>query len=391
MTDFLPAAMLPEDWRDATLVGRILLPEGPTPVLVKGGEVFDMSAVAPTVAQLLAAWPEKGVLAGGKSLGKLEDFAFEKSWEGKASLLSPIDLQVVKAAGVTFAVSAVERVIEERARGDFNKAKAIRDDLAARVGGDIRSVVPGTEAAAKLKDALIADGLWSQYLEVAIGPDAEVFTKSPVLSSVGWGEEVGVRSDSTWNNPEPEVVMVVDPKGRAVGATLGNDVNLRCFEGRSALLLGKAKDNNASCALGPFIRLFDDHFTLDDVRSAVLDLRIDGPEGYVLEGRSSMDQISRDPLELIRQALSEHHYPDGFVLMLGTLFAPTQDRDVAGRGFTHKVGDVVTVTTPKLGTLENRVTTSKDARAWTFGIVSLMQNLAARGLLKAEASKADAA
>lgn len=391
MTDSLPAAMLPVDWREATLVGRILLPEGPTPVLVKGGEVFDMSAVAPTVAQLLANWPEKGVPAGGKSLGKLEDFAFQKAWEGKSTLLSPIDLQVVKAAGVTFAVSAVERVIEERARGDYNKAQAIRDDLAARVGGDIRSVVPGTEAAAKLKEALIADGLWSQYLEVAIGPDAEVFTKSPVLSSVGWGEEVGVRSDSTWNNPEPEVVMVVDPKGRALGATLGNDVNLRCFEGRSALLLGKAKDNNASCALGPFIRLFDEGFTIEDVRSAVLDLRIDGPEGYVLEGRSSMDQISRDPLELIRQALSEHHYPDGFVLMLGTLFAPTQDRDTPGRGFTHKVGDIVTVTSPKLGTLENRVTTSKDARAWTFGIVALMQNLVSRGLLKVETAKADAA
>ncbi|BEV11245.1 fumarylacetoacetate hydrolase family protein [Asticcacaulis sp. DW145] len=391
MTDSLPAAMLPVDWRDATLVGRVLLPEGPTPVLVRGGEVFDMSAVAPTVAQLLAAWPEKGAPAGGRSLGKLEDFAFQKSWEGQSTLLAPIDLQVVKAAGVTFAVSAVERVIEERARGDYNKAQAIRDDLAARVGGDIRSVVPGTEASAKLKEALIADGLWSQYLEVAIGPDAEVFTKAPVLSSVGWGEEVGVRSDSTWNNPEPEVVMVVDPKGRALGATLGNDVNLRCFEGRSALLLGKAKDNNASCALGPFIRMFDEGFTLDDVRSAVLDLRIDGPEGYVLEGRSSMDQISRDPLELIRQALSEHHYPDGFVLMLGTLFAPTQDRDTPGRGFTHKVGDIVTVTSPKLGTLENRVTTSKDARAWTFGIVALMQNLVSRGLLKVETFKADAA
>jgi fumarylacetoacetate (FAA) hydrolase family protein len=289
----------------------------------------------------------------------------------------------VKAAGVTFAVSAVERVIEERARGDADKAQAIRNALAERVGSDIRSVKPGSAEAARLKDALIADGLWSQYLEVAIGPDAEVFTKSPVLSSVGWGEEVGVRSDSTWNNPEPEVVMVVTPEGRAVGATLGNDVNLRCFEGRSALLLGKAKDNNASCALGPFIRMFDDGFTIDDVRGAVLDLKIDGPEGYELVGRSTMSEISRDPLELVRQAMSEHHYPDGFVLMLGTLFAPTQDRDVPGRGFTHKVGDVVKVATPKLGCLENRVTTSKDARHWTFGITALMQNLAARGLLGA--------
>ncbi|HEX7800836.1 MAG TPA: fumarylacetoacetate hydrolase, partial [Asticcacaulis sp.] len=222
---------LPQDWRDATLIGRVELPEGPTPIMVKGGEAFDMTPVAPTVSQLLAAWPEKGVPSGGRSLGRLEDFHFGKLWSGArsgAQLLSPIDLQCVKAAGVTFAVSAVERVIEERARGDADKAQAIRNALAERVGSDIRSVKPGSAEAARLKDALIADGLWSQYLEVAIGPDAEVFTKSPVLSSVGWGEEVGVRSDSTWNNPEPEVVMVVTSEGRAVGATLGNDVNLRC-------------------------------------------------------------------------------------------------------------------------------------------------------------------
>ncbi len=377
---------LPKDWRDATLIGRLQTEAGPTPILVKDGQVYDMTPVAPTVSQLMKIWPEHGVPDGGLKLGALEDFQFGKTWSGERSgdqLLSPIDLQCVKAAGVTFAVSAVERVIEERARGDYAKAQSIRDALAERVGSDIRSVKPGSPEAAKLKDALISDGLWSQYLEVAIGPDAEVFTKSPVLSSVGWGEEVGVRSDSAWNNPEPEVVMVVDPHGRAVGATLGNDVNLRDFEGRSALLLGKAKDNTASCGLGPFIRLFDEHFTIDDVRNAVLDLKIDGPEGYELVGRSSMDQISRDPLDLIAQAMSEHHYPDGFVLMLGTLFAPTQDRDTPGRGFTHKVGDVVKVSSDKLGCLENRVTYSKDARAWTFGIADLMQNLADRGLLKA--------
>ena len=379
-------AFLPDDWRDATLIGRLQTSAGPSPILVKDGQVYDMSAVAPTVSQLMKVWPEEGVPSGGLHLGGLDEFHFGKTWGGETrqgdQLLSPIDLQCVKAAGVTFAVSAVERVIEERARGDYAKAQSIRDALAERVGSDIRSVKPGSEAAAKLKDALIADGLWSQYLEVAIGPDAEVFTKSPVLSSVGWGEEVGVRSDSAWNNPEPEVVMVVTPNGRAVGATLGNDVNLRDFEGRSALLLGKAKDNTASCALGPFIRLFDGHFTIDDVRSAVLDLKIDGPEGYELVGRSSMDQISRDPLDLIAQAMSEHHYPDGFVLMLGTLFAPTQDRDTPGRGFTHKVGDIVKVSSNKLGCLENRVTYSRDARAWTFGIADLMQNLADRGLLK---------
>jgi fumarylacetoacetate (FAA) hydrolase family protein len=243
--------------------------------------------------------------------------------------------------------------------------------------------VPGSPEAASLKQALIEDGLWSQYLEVAIGPDAEVFTKAPTLSTVGPGADIGIRSDSTWNNPEPEVVLIVGSGGRAVGATLGNDVNLRDFEGRSALLLGKAKDNNASCSLGPLIRLFDGDFTIDDVRNAEVALTIDGPEGYRLEGTSSMNQISRDPLELVRQTLSEHHYPDGFALFLGTLFAPVQDRDDPGRGFTHKVGDTVAISTPRLGRLVNRVTTSKDAAPWTFGLTALMANLAGRGLLGA--------
>jgi fumarylacetoacetate (FAA) hydrolase family protein len=363
----------PDDWRSAQLLGRIETADGPTPMLVEGGIAYDMSAVAPTVAALIEARafdPRRG-----RTLGPLGDLA------PTLALLSPIDLQCVKAAGVTFALSAVERVIEERARGDASAAGAIRAALEARVGASIRSVVPGTDAAAALKEALIGEDLWSQYLEVAIGPDAEIFTKSPVLSTVGAGGDIGVRSDSTWNNPEPEIVLIAGPDGRAVGATLGNDVNLRDFEGRSALLLGKAKDNNASCAIGPFIRLFDDGFGMDDVRGAVVDLVIDGPEGYRLEGRSAMEQISRDPEELLRQAMSEHHYPDGFVLFLGTLFAPTQDRDEPGRGFTHMVGDVVRIAEPRLGALVNTVRTSAKAPAWTRGIGALMTNLARRGLL----------
>ncbi|MGH8316338.1 MAG: fumarylacetoacetate hydrolase family protein, partial [Steroidobacterales bacterium] len=278
--------------------------------------------------------------------------------------------------------SALERVIEERARGDLAAAERIRRELAARIGSDLKSVRPGTAGAAKLKDALIADGLWSQYLEVAIGPDAEVFTKAPTLSSVGWGDYIGVRADSRWNNPEPEVVVVCDGHGRPRGATLGNDVNLRDFEGRSALLLGKAKDNNASAAIGPFVRLFDTAFTLDDVRAAEVRLEIRGADGFVLEGRSSMSLISRDPSELVSQTVgANHQYPDGFVLYLGTMFAPTQDREVKGLGFTHKVGDRVRVMTPTLGVLENEVAHSSEAPPWTFGVAALMRNLAGRGLL----------
>ena len=368
---------LPADWRSGLFLGRVETAEGPTPLLVEGGIAYDMSRAAPTVSQLIDILPTEGLsgfgAAKGVSLGALGALDLP--------LLSPVDLQCIKACGVTFALSAIERVIEERARGDAGAAADIRSRLEGRVGGSIRAVKPGSTEAAALKQALIEDGLWSQYLEVAIGPDAEVFTKAPVLSTIGAGEEIGIRSDSTWNNPEPEIVLIVGANGQAVGATLGNDVNLRDFEGRSALLLGKAKDNNASCSMGPLIRLFDGGFTIDDVRDAVVELTIDGPEGYRLEGTSSMNQISRDPLELVRQTLSEHQYPDGFALFLGTLFAPVQDRDEPGHGFTHKVGDSVAISTPRLGRLVNRVVTSKEAAPWSFGLAAMMANLSKRGLL----------
>lgn len=364
---------LPADWREARLLGRFELPQGPTPVLIQGGRVYEVSSAVPTVAEAIAQ-PDRINPRLATDLGPLESLAVR--------LLSPIDFQVIKASGVTFAVSALERVIDERARGNFALAEGIRASLAAKVGTDALSVEPGSDAAARLKEALIAAGLWSQYLEVAIGPDAEVFTKAPVLSSVGWGAQIGIRADSLWNNPEPEIVLVVDPDGTIAGATLGNDVNLRDIEGRSALLLGKAKDNNASCAIGPFIRLFDSGFTLDHVREAVVELQIEGPEGFRLNGRSTMRDISRDPLELVAQTVnSSHQYPDGFVLFLGTLFAPVEDRDEPGRGFTHKVGDVVRVSSAKLGTLVNTVVTCDTAPPWNFGITALMRNLASRGLL----------
>jgi len=377
MTAFTPATMLADDWREGLFLGRIETAEGPTPVLLEGGILHDMSHVAPTAAQLVADGAFD--VSKGRALGDLE--SLNLSSDGTPRLLSPVDLQCVKAAGVTFAVSAVERVIEERARGDASKAAEVRAMLEGRIGGGIRGLKPGSTEAMALKQALIDEGMWSQYLEVAIGPDAEIFTKSPVLSTVGWGAEVGVRSDSSWNNPEPEIAILADSHGTPVGASLGNDVNLRDFEGRSALLLGKAKDNNASCALGPFVRLFDQSFTMDDVRAAQVDLLIEGEDGYVLKGHSSMREISRDPTDLVAQAMSEHHYPDGYILFLGTLFAPTQDRDIPGSGFTHKVGDIVSISTPKLGKLVNRVTHSRDARPWTLGIAGLMQNLMQRGLL----------
>ena len=380
----MSGGFLPTDAAHATLVGRLDLGDGPTPVVLRGGRVEDQSGFAPTVSELLNRLPPGVPLPAGRDLGTLDAQALRPAWSGGGRrLLPPLDLQCIKAAGVTFAASVIERVIEEQARGDPARAQSIRDGLTTRIGADLRTVRPGGPDAERLKAALQPQGLWSQYLEVAIGPDAEIFSKAPVLSAVGWGDWVGVRADSRWNNPEPEVVLVCDGAGRPRGATLGNDVNLRDLEGRSALLLGQAKDNNGSCAVGPFLRLFDSRFTLDEVRNATVRLEIEGEDGFRLAETSEMARISRDPLELARQASgANHHYPDGFALFLGTMFAPVQDRGADGRGFTHRPGDIVRISCAELGVLENRVGLCSEIPPWTFGLGALMYNLASRGLLR---------
>ena len=391
LADLDPARALPRDASRATLIGRAWLPAagGPAPVVVRDGGVFDLSRVAPTVSELLNRPDPARIVHEARALERVGSAADLLANSDEAArdasrpwLLAPVDLQAIKAAGVTFVSSMLERVIEEQARGDPAKAERVRRAIVAIIGDNLAAVRPGSPGAAQLKDALIAQGAWSQYLEVGIGPDAEIFTKAQPLSAVGTGADIGIHPKSAWNNPEPEIVLAVASDGRVVGATLGNDVNLRDFEGRSALLLGKAKDNTGSCAIGPFIRLFDAHYAIDDVRRADLALRVEGPEGFVLQGASSMSKISRDPLDLAGQAIgANHQYPDGFVLFLGTMFAPVKDRFGPGQGFTHAAGDVVTVSTPSLGALVNRVRTSDTVAQWTMGAGALMRNLASRGLL----------
>ncbi|MFI1840141.1 fumarylacetoacetate hydrolase family protein [Streptomyces olivaceoviridis] len=381
------ASVLPEDVGRAALVARVHHPEwdGPCVAAVRGDQVVDLTAITPTVSELMERDDAVTVVreADGGHTWRLDELlAAPAGRHDVPHLLAPVDLQVIKAAGVTFARSLLERVIEERTGGDPAQAAGVRARLKQAVGGALDGIRPGSPEADRARELLASEGLWSQYLEVGIGPDPEVFTKAPVLSAVGTGADIGVLGSSVWNNPEPEVVLVVDSRGRVRGATLGNDVNLRDIEGRSALLLSRAKDNNASCAIGPFIRLFDEGFDLDTVRGLDIGLRIDGTDGYVLHGSSSMREISRDVTELVAATHGAHHqYPDGFVLFTGTLFAPTEDRRAPGAGFTHEYGDVVRISSPRLGALVNTVVPSEQAAPWTFGVRALMRNLARRGVL----------
>lgn len=386
----LDRTCLPADFARGAFAARVMTPDGPCVVGMIGGAAFDMTPMCGTMARWMEAEkPAACIRTRGVPMALdldalLANSAHDARDPAKPWLLAPIDLQAVKAAGVTYVRSMLERVIEERCRGDASLAAAVRVEVREIIGDDLATLVPGSAEAMRVKAALVEKGWWSQYLEVGIGPDAEIFTKCAPMAAVGIGSKVGVHPNSQWSNPEPEAVMVVNSRGAIQGATLGNDVNLRDVEGRSALLLGRAKDNNASAALGPMIRLFDEDFTLEDVRQAEITVTISGKDGFTLEERGAVGSISRDPTDIVGQMIGAHHqYPDGAVLYLGTPFSPSKDRGAAGMGFTHKEGDVVRVASPRLGALVNEVDRTDECPPWVFGSGALFASLVRRGLPRA--------
>jgi len=491
---------LPKDWKEGTFVGRVWRADVNGPSVVKldnEGYLVDITTSFPTVSALCEQEnPAEAVKAvTGERIGKLSDIlattARHTKKDDKPYLLSPIDLHAVKAAGVTFAESLVERVVEKMAGGDRDKALGIRigvlSDIATILKKDgalqtlavlrqrydalqgqadngealrtlgvevaqlrsesinFKETPPGSKPALQIRDLLImkfaafkideavhkyanddpaaaelvraqltrrfkqvtdavnsgkeegfsdatlkeirdflsglGTGAGKSYIEVGLGPKAEIFTKAQPMSSVGHGADAGYLEESKWNNPEPEVVLVTNSRKEIVGAALGNDVNHRDIEGMSELLLGECKDQNASCAVGPFIRLIDKtSFKQEDIDTMKVEVHVKGTDGFELYSDSSMEKISRKPEELVNQMFKQHQYPDGAVLFCGTMFSPVKDRDEPTKGFTHKVGDHVTIRSDKLGSLTNRMDYTQNVEPWIYGVGKLMQNLAERGV-----------
>jgi len=381
------AQVLPSDGYAGTLVGRALFPgvfPGPCVVAIREDGVHNISGTVPTMAQLLNAPNPLATLQRALRncvyLGPLESL-LENSTPSthdplKPYLLTPIDLQAVKAVGLTFVNGLLQRF------ADDNGGAATVAKMEKAAGVALGKILPGSEEAARLRTALMEDGLWNDTLEVGFGPDVELFTKAQPLSAVGTGAEIAVLPTSKQTFAEPEVVLMLNADGKICGATLGCDMTARDVEARSLLLLGRAKDQNATCAVGPFIRLFDQTFSLPNVQGMNLTYAFEGADDAVFTDTGSMDQIGRGLITLARQVVNEHHgYPDGVALFTGCMFKAPSSRGASDTPFTHQVGDVVIIKASPLGTLINRVNTTDKVRPWSFGMSDLMANLANRQLL----------
>jgi 2-dehydro-3-deoxy-D-arabinonate dehydratase len=248
--------------------------------------------------------------ASGRLTTREDLFAYLNAIEGEASphsglhpLIAPIEDQEVWAAGVTYFRSRTARMEE------------------SQVGGG-----------------------QSFYDRVYTAERPELFFKSTPHRTVGPGSPVRIRYDSKWNVPEPELTLLVSPKGKILGYTVGNDMSSRDIEGENPLYLPQAKVYDGSCALGPGILVTNG--PLPPTTAIQLTIRRAGEVAFT--DATSLAAMKRNPAELVEYLFRENTFPNGCFLLTGTGIVPPNS-------FTLASGDEISIAIEGIGTLTNPV------------------------------------
>jgi 2-dehydro-3-deoxy-D-arabinonate dehydratase len=173
----------------------------------------------------------------------------------------------------------------------------------------------------------------------------ELFFKATRSRVSGPGEQIGIRGDSTWDVPEPELALVINRDGEIVGYTIGNDVSSRSIEGENPLYLPQAKVYSKCAAVGPHVALA---WELADVSNLTIRLVINRDGKVLFDGNTATSQIHRRLDELVTYLRRDNEFPAGVILMTGTGIIPPSE-------FTLENGDVVEITIDSIGTLQNPV------------------------------------
>lgn len=226
-----------------------------------------------------------------------------KEWLLQHALLPPIGKQEIWASGVT-----------------YFRSKEARMEESEKSGGSIF------------------------YDMVYEAKRPELFFKATAARTVGSGDYVNIRKDSTWDVPEPELTLFINPQGKIIGYTIGNDMSSRSIEGENPLYLPQAKVYERCAGLGPCIYLADEPLPKD----TLIEVQILRQQKIMFEGKTAINQIKRSFEELVEYLYRECSFPYGCFLMTGTGIVPSSD-------FTLKSQDEIRISIEPIGTLVNFV------------------------------------